>query len=57
MHAKTYMRSSECMHAQNSTLAPNETVAFGGVLVGTSPENFYPMKITLDGMPCRTQQD
>ena len=32
---------------QNSTLPPNATVGIGGILVGTSPQNFFPQHLTL----------
>ncbi len=28
----------------------------GAVFVGSSPQNFYPLKIAINGVPCQLQQ-
>jgi hypothetical protein len=43
--------------AQADPLSPNSTVKLGGDLVGSSPESFYPVEVTLDAVDCHLEQD
>ncbi|CAL8461994.1 g1525 [Coccomyxa elongata] len=38
-------------------VAPLSQIDIGAVAAGSSPENFYPTDITLDGRKCKLQQD
>ncbi|BDA41282.1 hypothetical protein COCOBI_02-0620 [Coccomyxa sp. Obi] len=39
------------------SVAPSAQVNIGAVVAGSSPQNFYPTEITLDGGKCKLQQD
>lgn len=45
------------MHAQTNPVAPSSQIDIGAVAAGSSPENFYPTEIMLDGRKCKLQQD
>lgn len=44
------------MSVQATPLAPSSEADVGGVLVGKTPEGFYPTNISVDSVKCKLQQ-
>lgn len=43
--------------AQANAVAPSAQTDIGAIMDGTSPQNFYPVQILVDGRKCHLQQD
>ena len=43
--------------AQANAVAPSAQTDIGAIVDGTSPQNFYPVQILVDGRKCHLQQD